>query len=199
MTRLGIGRQKIHISVPKGNKKFFCFPQSVQTCPGPHSSHCIWHIDLFPRGWSGWSVTLNIHLHPVLKNRNHGAIPPHSPYAFKDLTRIILSLIYYQFFFWLVVYLSVSPNSEFWRNSSQRKFPVLLNSAGARTQKANEEWRLKTNEELEKAIGYENIERNIKSKRLSWLGHVERMPNERVAKTIYKWKPYATRQKEGQD
>jgi len=29
--------------------------------------------------------------------------------------------------------------------------------------------------------------------RLSWLGHVERMPNERVAKTIYKWKPYATR------
>jgi len=27
---------------------------------------------------------------------------------------------------------------------------------------------------------------------LGWLGHVERMTNERVAKTIYKWKPYAT-------
>ena len=27
------------------------------------------------------------------------------------------------------------------------------------------------------------------------MGHVERMPNERVAKTIYKWKPYATRPK----
>jgi len=55
------------------------------------------------------------------------------------------------------------------------------------TQKANGEWRLKTNEELENAIGYENIVRHIKSKRLSWLRHVERMPKERVAKTIYKW------------
>jgi hypothetical protein len=27
------------------------------------------------------------------------------------------------------------------------------------------------------------------------LGHVERRPNERVAKTVYKWKPYATRPK----
>ena len=65
------------------------------------------------------------------------------------------------------------------------------------TQKANGEWRLKTNEELEKAIDNENIVRYIKYKRLSWLGHVERMTNERVAKTIYKWKPYATRLKEG--
>jgi hypothetical protein len=37
---------------------------------------------------------------------------------------------------------------------------------------------------MENAIRYENIARNIKSKRLSWLGHVKRMPNERVAKTI---------------
>ena len=35
----------------------------------------------------------------------------------------------------------------------------------------------------------------VKYKRLSWLGHVERMTNERVAKTIYKWKHYATRLK----
>jgi len=63
------------------------------------------------------------------------------------------------------------------------------------TKKANGEWRLKTNEDLENTIGYENIVRHIKSERLSWLGHVERMPNERVAKTIYKWKPYATRPK----
>ena len=27
------------------------------------------------------------------------------------------------------------------------------------------------------------------------MGHVERMTNERVAKIIYKWKPYATRPK----
>jgi len=49
------------------------------------------------------------------------------------------------------------------------------------TQKANGEWRLKTNEELEEAINNENIVRYIKYKRLSWLGHVERMTNERVA------------------
>jgi hypothetical protein len=30
---------------------------------------------------------------------------------------------------------------------------------------------------------------------MSWLGHVERMTNETVAKTLYKWKPYATRPK----
>ena len=51
------------------------------------------------------------------------------------------------------------------------------------------------NEELEEAINNENIVRYVKYKRLAWLGHVERMTNERVAKTIYKWKPYATRPK----
>jgi hypothetical protein len=35
----------------------------------------------------------------------------------------------------------------------------------------------------------------VKSKRLSWLGQVERMPEETVVKSIYKWKPYATRSK----
>jgi hypothetical protein len=64
------------------------------------------------------------------------------------------------------------------------------------TQKANGEWRLKTIEELENIIRHENIVRHIKSNKLSWLGHVERMPDERVAKSIYKWKPYATRPKE---
>ena len=49
------------------------------------------------------------------------------------------------------------------------------------TQKANGEWRLKTNEGLEEAINNENIVRYIKYKRLSWLEYVERMTNERVA------------------
>jgi hypothetical protein len=63
------------------------------------------------------------------------------------------------------------------------------------TQKADWEWRLKTNEKLENAIRYENIVRHNTNKRLSWLGHVETMPNKRVAMNIYKWKPYATRPK----
>jgi hypothetical protein len=36
----------------------------------------------------------------------------------------------------------------------------------------------KQNEELENIIRHENIVRYIKSKRLNWLGHVERMPEE---------------------
>jgi hypothetical protein len=48
---------------------------------------------------------------------------------------------------------------------------------------------------LENIISHEIIVRHIKSKRLSWLGHVERMPDGRVAKSIYKWKSYATRLK----
>jgi len=40
-----------------------------------------------------------------------------------------------------------------------------------------------------------SIVRHIKSKRLNWVGHVERMPDERVVKSIYKWKPHATRPK----
>ena len=49
----------------------------------------------------------------------------------------------------------------------------------------------KTDEELENLINHENIVRHIK--RLSWVGHVERMPDERVVKSIYKWKPHAIR------
>ena len=71
----------------------------------------------------------------------------------------------------------------------------LLRRIFGPTQKTNGEWRQKTNEELENLINYENIVRHIKSKRLSWVGHVERMPDERVVKSIYKWKPHATRPK----
>jgi len=74
---------------------------------------------------------------------------------------------------------------------------LILRRIFGPTQKASEEWRLKTNEELEKAINNENIVKHIKYKLLSWLEHVERMTNERVAKTIYKWKTYATRLKGG--
>jgi hypothetical protein len=33
----------------------------------------------------------------------------------------------------------------------------------------------------------------MKSQRLKWLGHVERLPKEREGKRIYKWKPFASR------
>jgi len=62
-------------------------------------------------------------------------------------------------------------------------------------QKTNGEWRQKINGELENVISHENIVRHIKSKRFSWVGHVERMPDERVVKSIYKWKRHAIRRK----
>jgi hypothetical protein len=42
-------------------------------------------------------------------------------------------------------------------------------------------WRLKTNE-LNKLIGNKTIINYIKSQRLGWLGHVHRMPDERMVK-----------------
>jgi len=35
---------------------------------------------------------------------------------------------------------------------------------------------------------------NVKSQRLSWFGHLQRMPKERIVKKkVYKWKPILTR------
>jgi hypothetical protein len=39
-------------------------------------------------------------------------------------------------------------------------------------------WRIKTNDELEKLIRYKNIINYIKAQRLSWFGHLQRMPEE---------------------
>jgi hypothetical protein len=45
---------------------------------------------------------------------------------------------------------------------------------------------------LNKKKKKKNIIRFIKSQRLKWLGHVERMPNEREVTRINKWKPIAS-------
>jgi hypothetical protein len=54
-------------------------------------------------------------------------------------------------------------------------------------------WRIKTNDELNKLIGNKTIINYIKSQRLSWLGQVHRMPDERMVKKLYEWKPMAIR------
>jgi len=33
----------------------------------------------------------------------------------------------------------------------------------------------------------------MKAQRLSWFGHLHRMPEERMVKKLYKWKPMLTR------
>jgi len=50
--------------------------------------------------------------------------------------------------------------------------------------------RIKTNDEL---IRHKNIINHIKAKRLSWLGHLHRVSEERMVKKVYKWKPMSIR------
>ena len=49
---------------------------------------------------------------------------------------------------------------------------------------------IKINDEL---IRHKNIIHHIKAQRLSWFGHSHRMPEERMVKRVYKWKPMLTR------
>jgi hypothetical protein len=52
---------------------------------------------------------------------------------------------------------------------------------------------LKTNEELGKLIKHKNIIDHIKAQRLSWFGHVQRMPDTRTVKKIFNLKPLIKR------
>ena len=51
----------------------------------------------------------------------------------------------------------------------------LLRKIFGPTKEENSLWRIKTNEELDELIKRKNIIRFIKSQRLKWLGHVERL------------------------
>jgi hypothetical protein len=60
--------------------------------------------------------------------------------------------------------------------------------------KENELWRIRRNDELEDIIKGENIVRFIKSQRMRWLGHIERMQDTAIHKKMYE-KLYATRRR----
>jgi hypothetical protein len=51
--------------------------------------------------------------------------------------------------------------------------------------KENESWRIRRNDELEAIIKGENILRFIKSQRIPWLGHIERMQDTAIPKRCY--------------
>ena len=54
--------------------------------------------------------------------------------------------------------------------------------------KENQIWGIKTNEELDKLIKHKNIVNHIKAQRLSWFGHVQRMPDTGAVKKKFKTK-----------
>ena len=59
--------------------------------------------------------------------------------------------------------------------------------------KENQIWRIKTNEGLDKLIKHKNIVSHIKAQRLSWFGHLQRMPDIRTVKKIFEWNPLTKR------
>jgi len=62
--------------------------------------------------------------------------------------------------------------------------------------KENQICRIKTNKKLDKLIKHKNLVNHIRAQRLSWFGHVQRMPDTRTIKKIFKWNPLAKRSKE---
>jgi len=62
--------------------------------------------------------------------------------------------------------------------------------------KENQMWRIRTNEELDKLIKHKNIINHIKAQRLSWFGHVQRMPDTGTVKKIFNWK-HLTKRSQG--
>jgi hypothetical protein len=58
------------------------------------------------------------------------------------------------------------------------------------------EWKSRTNQELEKLNKVENIVKWIKGQRISWLGHLERMEEDRMTKRIFTQELEGTRRRE---
>jgi hypothetical protein len=100
--------------------------------------------------------------------------------------------------YWTLIRPIVTYECETWvlKENSIQKLVIferkILGKVFGPTKEVNGLWRIKTNEELDELIKQKNIIRFIKSQRLKWLGHVERMPNEREVTRIYKWKPLAS-------
>jgi hypothetical protein len=60
-------------------------------------------------------------------------------------------------------------------------------------QNKDRSWRIRMNYELNEQIGNANIVKFIKSRRISWLGHVIRLDDKKTPKKILQWKPIGTR------
>ena len=57
------------------------------------------------------------------------------------------------------------------------------------------EWKIRKNRELEELNKGENIVKWIKGQRISWLGHLERMEEDRMARNIFTQELEGTRRR----
>jgi hypothetical protein len=55
------------------------------------------------------------------------------------------------------------------------------------------EWRIRNNEEIDNIIRKKDIVRFVKARRISWIGHVERMEDSRMPKSVMREKIYTWR------
>jgi len=62
-----------------------------------------------------------------------------------------------------------------------------------RPQKEIKIWRVLQRNQLDKLIKHKNIVNHIKAQKLSWFGYVQRMPDTRTVKMIFKWNPLPKR------
>jgi hypothetical protein len=65
----------------------------------------------------------------------------------------------------------------------------ILRSVYGPVQDSNNEWRVRTNQEIEALMKEENIVRFIKSRRLARYGHINRMEDNKNVIAIMKWNP----------
>ena len=101
--------------------------------------------------------------------------------------------------YWSVIRPAVVYSCETWvlRESIMQNLSVferkILRKIFGPTKEVNGIWRIKTNKELYELIKHRNIINYVKAQRLSWFGHVNRMPETRIANRIQKWKPFTGR------
>jgi hypothetical protein len=69
----------------------------------------------------------------------------------------------------------------------------ILRKIVGQTKEDNSNWRIKTNIELDELIKHRNIINYVKAQRLSWFGHINRMPKNSIVKKIHKCKPFTGR------
>ena len=83
------------------------------------------------------------------------------------------------------------------RKTSGREYQCLrekiLRKIFGPTKEHNGTRRIETDKELDELIQHRSIINYVKSQRLSWFGHINRMPESSMVMKIYKWQPFTNR------